>query len=104
MKYGEPLATPLSVARLILGDPEKQPVVLKECHTPFILLLHGNECLYCVDLRVNIRLSWRYHASDGAKDSNIWREKVHFFNDSQICGRPVIGKDLAKNRSSLRPS
>src|SRR6476646_11988298 len=78
--------------------------VLKECYTPFILLLHRNECLNCVDLGVNMRVSWRYHAGDSAKDSNIWTEKAHFFNDSQICGCLVIGKDLAKNRSSLRSS
>src|SRR5690348_11007873 len=78
--------------------------VLKECYTPFILLLHSNECLNCIDLGVNICLSWRYHAGDGAQNSNIWRQKAHFFNDSQICGSLVIGKDLAKNRSSLRPS
>ena len=77
---------------------------LKQSDVPSVVMLCGDHCLNRVDCRIDVRLSRRHHAGDGAKNGDFSSQKSYFSDLPYERGGLMIAKDLREGRFDLPPS
>src|SRR6266567_3313754 len=75
---------------------------LQEFNTPGAIAL-GNDGLMRVEGRIEVHLAWWHHPDDGAEDGHVRTQQTHASDFAHVGGRDMVGKDLPKRRSDVRP-